>query len=124
MHVTRLAQAVPYEAKDHTGMRCTRVQGKEAGPSQQMWMGLLHMEPGGTTGLAGSAIEKLYLVLQGEVAMICEADGQREEAVLRTWDSCRYAPGEARQLINRSQEPAVVAIVMANEAPSAQADRP
>jgi hypothetical protein len=60
MHVTRIEQAPAYEAPNHIDMRCLRLQGKEAGPSQQMWMGMSQLLPGGHTGLDASPMEKLY----------------------------------------------------------------
>ena len=64
MHVTRFSEAPHYEAPNHFDMRCLRLQGKEAGPSTQMWMGMSQILPGGHTGLDGSPMEKLYLVLE------------------------------------------------------------
>ncbi len=58
--------APPYEAPNHFDMRCLRLQGKEAGPSTQMWMGMSQILPGGHTDLDGSPMEKLYLVLEGD----------------------------------------------------------
>lgn len=114
MHVTRFDQAPAYEAARHVDMRCLRLQGLEAGPSTQMWMGLSQMLPGGHTGLDGSPSEKLYLVLEGELTLIGQVDGQApQEARLGPYDSCRFAPGEKRQLVNRSQRPVLVALVMA-----------
>ena len=118
MHVTRLDQAPAYEAPNHIDMRCLRLQGKEAGPSTQMWMGMSQILPGGRTGLDGSPMEKLYLVLEGRVHVIGELDGQRDEQELGPWDSCRFAPGEKRQLANRSNKPAVIVLVMPNNAPA------
>ena len=46
MHVTRFDQAPAYEAPRHFDMRCLRLQGKEAGPSEQMWMGMSQILPG------------------------------------------------------------------------------
>jgi hypothetical protein len=117
MHVTRLAQAPAYEAPNHVDMRCLRLQGKEAGPSSQMWMGMSQILPGGHTGLDGSPIEKLYLVLEGELHVVSELEGRRDEQVLGPYDSCRFAPGEKRQLVNRSARPVLVALVMANAPP-------
>lgn len=117
MHVTRLRDAPRYEAPNHVDMRCLRLQGKEAGPSEQMWMGMSQILPGGSTGLDGSPMEKFYLVLEGELTLIGEMDGQREEAVLGPFDSCRFAPGEKRQLVNRSPRPVLVALVMPNAPP-------
>ncbi|OUM02153.1 cupin domain-containing protein [Variovorax sp. JS1663] len=119
MHVTRFDQAPAYEAPNHIDMRCLRLQGKEAGPSSQMWMGMSQILPGGHTGLDGSPIEKLYLVLEGELHVVSEQDGLRDEQVLRPYDSCRFAPGEKRQLVNRSPRPVLVALVMANAPPAA-----
>ena len=70
MHVTRLDDAQTYEAPNHFGMRCLRLQGKDAGPSTQMWMGMRQLLPGGHTTLDGSPIEKLYLVLDGRLTDI------------------------------------------------------
>ncbi|MGH6637849.1 MAG: cupin domain-containing protein [Burkholderiales bacterium] len=121
MHVTRFEHAPTYEAPNHFDMRCLRLQGKEAGPSQQMWMGMSQILPGGHTGLDGSPMEKLYLVLEGQLHVVAELDGQRDEQVLGPYDSCRFAPGEKRQLVNRSQRPVLVALVMANAPPAPDA---
>ena len=119
MHVTRLANAPAYEAPNHHDMRCLRLQGKEAGPSEQMWMGMSQILPGGHTALDPSPMEKLYLVLEGELHVTAQSSaGQREERVLGPWDSVRFAPGESRQLHNRSARPVVVALVMPNQAPA------
>ena len=113
MHVTRLEEAPSYEAPNHHRMSCLRLQGKEAGPSTQMWMGMSQILPGGHTGLDPSAMEKLYLVLEGRLHVTGRTpDGQQQEQELGQWDSVRFAPGEARQLHNRSSRPAVVLLVM------------
>ncbi|MBB1604085.1 cupin domain-containing protein [Variovorax sp. UMC13] len=117
MHVTRFENAPVYEAPNHFDMRCLRLQGKEAGPSEQMWMGLSQILPGGRTGLDGSPMEKLYLVLEGRLTVIGEHDGRTEAHELGPYDSCRFAPGEKRQLENRSQRPVLVALVMPTAAP-------
>ena len=116
MHVTRFAQARPYEAPNHVDMRCLRLQGKEASTTTQMWMAMSQLLPGGRTGLDPSPNEKLYLVLEGEVSFVGEVDGRSTCATLSQYDSCRFAPGEARQLVNESNRPALVVLVMANHA--------
>lgn len=117
MHVTRFDDAPSYEAPNHFDMRCLRLQGKEAGPSEQMWMGMSQILPGGCTGLDGSPMEKLYLVLEGRLTLIGELDGRTEEQELGPYDSCRFAPGEKRQLVNRTNRPVLVALVMPTAAP-------
>ena len=108
MHVTRFAEAPEYQAANHDEMRCLRLQGHNAGPAEQMWMGMSHILPGGGTSLDRSPFEKLYIVLAGEVTVISDD----EEAVLRRWDSVRIAPGEGRRLANRSNDPATIVLVM------------
>ncbi len=119
MHVTRFDAAPPYEAPNHFDMRCLRLQGKEAGPSSQIWMGMSQILPGGRTDLAGSPMEKLYLVLEGQLLITAELDGVRSEQVLNPYDSCRIAPGEKRQLANRTNRPVLVVLVMPHTAPPA-----
>ena len=118
MHVTRIGEAPEYEAPNHIDMRCLRLQGKEAGPSTQMWMGMSLVEPGGHTGLDGSPMEKLYIVLEGELQLVGEVDGVREERTLGPRDSCRFAPGEKRQLRNATDRTAVVVLVMPTTEPA------
>ena len=119
MHVTRFDAAPSYEADNHFDMRCLRLQGKEAGPSSQLWMGMSQILPGGHTDLSSSPIEKLYLVLEGQLHVTCELDGVQTEQVLGPYDSCRIAPGEKRQLENRTNRPVLVVLAMPNAAPAA-----
>lgn len=108
MNVTRLEKAPAYFPPNHDDMRCLRLQGHEAGPSDKLWLGLSHLLPGGHTSLDGSAVEKHYVVLEGEVTVVTE-DG---EATLKAWDSCRLAPGEKRRLENRTNRPASILLAM------------
>jgi quercetin dioxygenase-like cupin family protein len=108
MNVTRLDDAPEYFPAEHYQMRCVRLQGHEAGPAEQLWMGVSTLEPGGYTSLASSPLEKHYVVLQGEV-VIATAE---HETTLRCFDSCRLAPGEARALRNDSTEVAMILLAM------------
>ena len=118
MHVTHLAGAPEYSAPNHFDMRCLRLQGREAGPAEQLWLGLSIVAPGGRTGFDASPMEKHYVVLEGELSLIGEdADGAPREIVLQAFDSCRFAPGEKRQLVNRSEREARVLLAMPFEPP-------
>ena len=108
MHVTRFAAAPESVAPNHFDMRCVRLQGREAGPAVQLWLGVSTLAPGGHTALEASPMEKHYVVLDGELTLVGERDGAREEARLAPFDSCRFAPGEKRQLINDGDRPAMV----------------
>jgi uncharacterized cupin superfamily protein len=117
MNVTRFEQAPDYTAPHHVEMRCQRLQGREAGPAEQLWLGVSTLAPGGHTSLDGSPIEKHYVVLEGELTLIGELNGVQQEAVLGRFDSCRFAPGEKRQLVNRSDSVARVLLAMPFEPP-------
>ncbi len=117
MNITRFDAAPEYQAPNHFDMRCVRLQGREAGPAEQLWLGVSTLAPGGHTTLDGSPMEKHYVVLEGELVLVGELNGQREEAVLQRLDSCRFAPGEKRQLINRSTAPAMVLLAMPFDPP-------
>ena len=108
MHVTRLGAAPPYEAPGHDDMRMLRLQGREAGPAGTLWLGLSHLLPGGGTTLAASPLEKMYVVLDGEVTI---SNGE-ETVALGPWDSCRIAPGEPRSIVNRTNRPATILLAM------------
>ncbi len=117
MHVTRFEQAPVYEAANHFDMRCVRLQGKEAGPAEQLWLGVSTLQPGGHTSLDASPMEKHYIVLEGELTVVGD-DGERQEEVLKRFDSCRFAPGEKRQLVNHGHAAASVLLAMPLEPPA------
>lgn len=112
MHVTRFHAAPEYLAPNHFDMRCLRLQGREAGPAEQLWLGVSILAPGGHTTLEASPMEKHYVVLDGELTLVGEIDGQCQQALLRRHDSCRFAPGEKRQLINHGAHEALVLLAM------------
>ncbi|HEY7386217.1 MAG TPA: cupin domain-containing protein [Beijerinckiaceae bacterium] len=108
MNVVRLDAAPAYEAPGHNLMRMLRLQGREAGASDVLWVGLSHILPGGGTTLDASPLEKMYVVLDGEVTI----SNGTEEVTLRPWDSCRIAPDEPRALSNRTNRPATILLAM------------
>jgi uncharacterized cupin superfamily protein len=108
MNLTRYENAAAYFPPNHDGMHCLRLQGHEAGPSDTIWLGLSHLLPGGGTTLDGSTVEKLYVVLAGEVTISTESG----EYVLRKYDSGRLAAGEKRALKNNTNHPASILLAM------------
>jgi hypothetical protein len=108
MNVVRLDAAPTYEAPGHSDMRMLRLQGREAGNSDVLWLGLSHILPGGGTTLDASPLEKMYVVLEGEVTI----SNGTQEVTLRAWDSCRIAPEEPRALSNRTNRPATILLAM------------
>ncbi len=110
MQVTRYSEARPYDAPEHYDMHCLRLQGKEATTTDTIWVGLSHLLPGGRTSLKDAAVEKIYVVVAGEVTV----ETPTQAVVLGFLDSCRLAPGEARALINRTNAPASILLAMPN----------
>lgn len=108
MHVNRLKDLKPYESPGHIDMRMLRVQGREAGPADMLWLGMSQILPGGGTTSTASPEEKFYVVLEGELTV--ESDTGTE--VLGRWDSCRIAPGEHRALRNATNTPVIVLLAM------------
>ena len=114
MHVVLRADAPRYQAPGHDGLRMHRLQGKEAGPSDTVWMGLSEIEPGGGTTMNVAAVEKFYVVLDGELEVRTSGPQGAGVAHLKRLDSCRIAPGEGRQLVNVSAAPCMVLLIMPN----------
>jgi glyoxylate utilization-related uncharacterized protein len=112
MHVVRHDQAPFYEAPGHSAMAMRYLQGREAGPTNSVWLGLSVIEPGGGTTLSASAVEKFYVVISGELEITGQVDGHDRTETLQSMDSCRASPGAMRQLTNRSDLPASVLLVM------------
>ena len=108
MHVTRFDQAPAYYPPEHFDMRCLRLQGREAGPSDTLWLGMSQLLPGGHTSLDASPIEKIYFVLEGELTI----ETPEGETTLNRYDSCRIAPGEGRALKNKTNAPVIVLLAM------------
>ena len=108
MHVTRFDEPPEYTAAGHVGMRCLRLQGHEAGPVEDIWLGASVIEPGGYITPAASPLEKHYVVLAGAVTIATDTD----EATLKAFDSCRLAPGERRSIRNLTDEQATLLLAM------------
>ena len=108
MDVTRLADAQPYEAPKHFDMRGLRLQGFDASGTEAFWVGLSNFLPGGGAEMDATPIEKVYVVVEGEVTVTTET----AVTVLRRFDSCRLAAGEARSIENQTNLPALMLVVM------------
>jgi hypothetical protein len=108
MHVVRFADAPEYTAPGHHEMAMVRLQGREAGPSSDLWIGVSVIASGGGTTLSSSPQEKMYVVLDGTL----QVSNGETEITLGKWDSCRIAGGESRRLTNRTEAPVTVLLVM------------
>jgi quercetin dioxygenase-like cupin family protein len=108
MHVTRLADARPYEAPKHVDCSTLRLHGFDASPAQGFNVGLSHFLPGGGVARDASPLEKVYIVTEGEVTIVTDEG----EATLGPYDSIYLAPDEARAIENRTNRPASMLTVL------------
>ena len=108
MQVTRLAEAKPYEAVRHFQMTGLRLQGFDASKTENFWVGLSHFLPGGGAEASQSPLERVYVVLSGAITVITDGG----ETTLAPLDSCHLAPGERRALINRTNAPAAMLVML------------
>jgi len=78
MHVVRFAEAPDYTAPGHHDMAMMRLQGREAGHSSDLWVGVSVIARGGGTTQSSSAQEKMYVILDGTLHV---SNGESEEAL-------------------------------------------
>ena len=108
MKVNRIEEVKAYDAKQHFDMKGLRLQGFDASPSKNFWVGLSHFLPGGGAETSNSPLEKVYIVVEGEVVVITD-DG---ETTLKKMDSCWLAASERRAIVNRTNLPASMLVIM------------
>jgi len=65
--------------------------------------------PGGGAEMDSSPLEKVYVVLTGEITVVLNTG---EETTLLANDSCFIAPNEAREIVNRSNQTASMLVIM------------
>lgn len=110
MHVNRLDDVKAYEAPNHFGCSSMRLQGLDASPAENFWVGISHFLPGGGCDHEATPLEKVYVVTAGEITVITDDS----EATLAVGDSCHIPAGEARSVSNRTNLPASMVVVMPN----------
>ena len=110
MKKVRLDQVSPYEAPGHFKMVALKLQGKEETGVEKFWMGLSYFLPGGGAEYAyeDSPTEKVYIVLDGEMTV----KTKKEEITLGPMDSVFLAPNEGREIINKTNKPVTMLVVI------------
>src|SRR5689334_17697136 len=73
MQVTRIDSARPYDAPKHHDMRALRLQGFDASDAAGFWVGLSHFLPGGGAQRDATPLEKVYVIVDGEVVVATDA---------------------------------------------------
>jgi len=109
MKKVELKDVKPYTAARHFNMTALRLHGREETGAQKFWMGLSHFLPQGGAEFDASPTEKIYFVLEGEVTVI---NAEKEKVVLKAWDSIHIGPNEGRSIINESNKPASMLVVI------------
>ena len=108
MKLKRFDDAQPYDAPNHRGVVGLRLQGFEEGGPTNQWIGLSQFLPGGGAGPDSTPVEKVYVVLDGEMTVLVG----EEATVLGRYDSCTIAPGEERVIENRSNHVCTMLVVI------------
>lgn len=108
MIVVRENLAPGYLASGHEGVEAWRLQGLEATPVKDFWVGLSVYEPGGIAEWGMGDTEKVYVVLDGEL-LVTDHEGAKH--VLRKHDSCFIDAFEYREVSNTSSAPATLLVI-------------
>src|ERR1700730_3791750 len=109
MQITRFAQAPRYDAPKHFDMRSLRLQGFDLTASRFAWVGLSHFLPQGGAEMDVGTLEKIYVVLEGEITIEL-ADGSSH--VLTAMDSCYIPSGDGRAIRNDTNAVATMLVIM------------
>ena len=108
MQVKRFADAQAYSAPNHDGCVSLRLAGFEPDGPTQAWTGCSHFLPGGGAGPDTSPLEKVYVVLSGQLTI--KAQGRVELA--GPMDTVFIPGGEEREIRNEGNEVVTMLVVM------------
>ena len=108
MKKVRLAEAKPYNPPKHFNMTAFRLHGKDETGTQKFWVGLSHFLPGGGAEYDATPTEKVYFVLEGEISVKTATD----EVTLGPWDSLHIPPNEGREILNKTNRPASMLVIV------------
>jgi mannose-6-phosphate isomerase-like protein (cupin superfamily) len=106
MKKVSLSDVKPYDAAGHFKMTALRLHGKEESGAKRFWMG--HFLPQGGAEFSASPTEKVYFVLEGELTVKTES----EEVILRPYDSLYVGENEGRSIINHTNRPASMLVII------------
>jgi quercetin dioxygenase-like cupin family protein len=106
--VKHLDQAARYDAPNHFDVRSLRLQGFEKGGPEAFWMGLSYFLPEGGAGPDSGALEKVYIVLSGQLTLRAEG----KETILGPMDSVCIPGGVVREIKNEGKEVVTMLVVM------------
>ncbi len=110
MKIVHLADCKPYAAAKHFNMTAMRLQAKDETGTSKFWCGLSYFLPQGGAEWAyeDNPFEKVYVVLEGELTIKTKT----EERVLGPMDSVFLAPFEGREIINKTNKPVTMLVIV------------
>lgn len=108
MQIKRFSDVQPYEAPHHFDCRGLRLAGFEEGGPENFWVGCSHFLPGGGAGPDASPLEKVYVILKGELTI--RVDGKEEKA--GPMDSVTIPGGEMREIVNEGNDVVTMIVIM------------
>ncbi len=102
--------AEAYDPPGHEGMVALKLHDRDLTGSQIFWSGLSHFLPNGKAGWAyeDSPTEKMYFVVDGEITIQSKDD----TIVLKKYDSIHIPPFEGRSMVNHTNMPCTVLVVI------------
>ena len=97
-----------YVAPKHFNMTALKLHDKESSGDPKYWMGMSHFLPAGGAEYVEVPMEMVYFVLEGEITV----KSKTECFVLKKWDSLHIMPGDEREVINETNKPATMLVIM------------
>lgn len=103
----------PYFPPLHFNMTALKLHGKDETGLNKFWCGMSYFLPNGGAEWAydESPTEKIYFVLDGQITVTSKT----EEFVLNKGDSICILPFEGRKMLNRTNFPATVLVIVSND---------
>jgi len=108
MKVTRLQEAVKYSPPKHHDCYAMHLQHRNLGCEAPYWVGCSYYLPGAIAGWDVSALDKIYVVLEGELTVALDDQVIR----LGPMDSIWIGPNENREVRNESNRVATMLVIM------------
>ena len=110
MKTVRFDKVKAYNPPGHFNMAALKLHGKAETGLERFWVGLSHFLPGGGAewGYEDNPEEKIYVVLEGEITV----KTKKKTVVLKQWDSVFLEPNEGREIINHTNKPTSMLVVI------------
>lgn len=110
MEVRKFSEAEAYKAPGHFNCTSLLLAGRGVGATENFWVGCSHFLPGGGAGPDKSPLEKVYVILNGNLTVRVG----NQEKVAGPMDTV-IIPGDVeREIRNEGNEVVTMMVVMPN----------